>query len=54
MPGWRVADVAVNNGRTVITLDHDRAGSGAAVLRLAAVCDSTGTRVVGPTPLPHS
>jgi tRNA A-37 threonylcarbamoyl transferase component Bud32 len=43
VPGWRVADVAVNNGRTVITLDHDRAGSGAAVLRLAAVCDTTGT-----------
>ena len=43
VPGWRVADVAVNNGRTVITLDHDRAGSGAAMLRLAAVCDATGT-----------
>jgi hypothetical protein len=43
VPGWRVADVAVNNGRTVITLDHDRAGSGAAVLRLARVCDTTGT-----------
>ena len=24
--GWTVAEVAVNNGRSVITLDHDRAG----------------------------
>jgi tRNA A-37 threonylcarbamoyl transferase component Bud32 len=49
LPGWNIADVAVNNGRTVITLDHDRAGSGAAVLRLAAVCDTTGT-VEAPSP----
>src|SRR5829696_7005471 len=27
--GWSVAEVAVNNGRSVITLDHDRAGTGA-------------------------
>jgi tRNA A-37 threonylcarbamoyl transferase component Bud32 len=51
VPGWRVADVAVNNGRSVITLDHDRAGSGAAVLRLARVCDTTGT-VEAPSPAP--
>ena len=50
-PGWKVADVAVNNGRSVITLDHDRAGSGAAVLRLAAVCDTAGT-VEAPSPAP--
>jgi membrane-associated phospholipid phosphatase/tRNA A-37 threonylcarbamoyl transferase component Bud32 len=43
VPGWTVADVAVNNGRTVITLDHDRAGKGAVVVRLAGVCDTTGT-----------
>jgi hypothetical protein len=49
--GWTVADVAVNNGRSVITLDHDRAGNGAAVLRLAAVCDTAGaTEMPSPPP----
>ncbi len=42
VPGWTVADVAVNNDRSVITLNHDRAGSGAVVLRLAAACDTAG------------
>lgn len=42
VPGWMVADVAVNNGRSVITLDHDRAGKGAVVARLAASCDTAG------------
>ena len=51
VPGWTVGDVAVNDGRTVITLDHDRAGSGAAVLRLARVCDTTGS-VEAPSPAP--
>jgi tRNA A-37 threonylcarbamoyl transferase component Bud32 len=51
VPGWTVADVAVNNGRSVITLDHDRAGSGAVVVRLAAVCDTVGT-VETPSPTP--
>ncbi|HZD73214.1 MAG TPA: hypothetical protein VE776_04900, partial [Actinomycetota bacterium] len=41
--GWTVADVAVNNGRSVIVLDHDRAGKGTVVVRLAAGCDTTGT-----------
>ncbi|HZD68363.1 MAG TPA: hypothetical protein VFA45_05440, partial [Actinomycetes bacterium] len=41
--GWTVADVAVNNGRSVIVLDHDRAGKGAVVVRLAAGCHTTGT-----------
>ena len=27
--GWTVANVAVNDGRSVITLNHDRAGTGA-------------------------
>jgi tRNA A-37 threonylcarbamoyl transferase component Bud32 len=49
--GWTVADVAVNNGRSVITLDHDRAGNGAAVLRLTAVCDTTGATAM-PSPPP--
>jgi hypothetical protein len=40
--GWRVANVAVNNGRAVVTLDHDRAGAGAVVVRMAAACDPAG------------
>jgi tRNA A-37 threonylcarbamoyl transferase component Bud32 len=51
LPGWRVADVAVNDGRSVITLDHDRAGTGAAVLRLAAACDPAGA-AQAPPPAP--
>jgi hypothetical protein len=51
LPGWRVADVAVNDGRTVITLDHDRAGEQAVVARLTAACDITGT-VQTPSPVP--
>jgi hypothetical protein len=43
---WRVAKVAVNNGRSVITLDHDRGGRAAAVVRLTASCDSAGAREV--------
>jgi hypothetical protein len=51
LPGWTVADVAVNDGRSVITLDHDRAGTGAAVLRLARNCDPAGA-VQAPPPAP--
>jgi hypothetical protein len=51
LPGWKVADVAVNNGRSIITLDHDRAGKGAVVARLAAACDTTGA-VETPSPAP--
>ena len=40
--GWSVAEVAVNNGRSVITLDHDRAGAAALVVRLTAACDPSG------------
>jgi hypothetical protein len=40
--GWTVAEVAVNNGRSLITLDHDRAGRGAVVVELAASCDLAG------------
>jgi hypothetical protein len=29
LAGWRVASVTVNRGRSVITLDNDRAGRGA-------------------------
>jgi tRNA A-37 threonylcarbamoyl transferase component Bud32/membrane-associated phospholipid phosphatase len=47
--GWSVAQVAVNNGRSLITLDHDRAGGEALVLRLTAACDPSGA-VEGPSP----
>jgi hypothetical protein len=46
--GWRVAEVAVNDGRSVITLDHDRAGAAALVVRLTAACDPSGA-VQGPS-----
>ncbi len=42
LAGWTVADVAVNDGRSVVTLDHDRAGVGAVVVRLTAACDTSG------------
>jgi tRNA A-37 threonylcarbamoyl transferase component Bud32 len=51
LPGWTVAEVAVNNGRSVITLDHDRAGKRAVVARLTAACDTTGA-VETPSPAP--
>jgi hypothetical protein len=31
--------VTVNNGRSVITVDHDRAGKAAVVVELTAACD---------------
>jgi hypothetical protein len=44
--GWSVAEVAVNNGRSVITLHHDRAGKRAVVVRLTSSCDLAGTAEV--------
>jgi hypothetical protein len=44
--GWTVAEVAVNNGRSVITVDHDRAGQRAVVVRLTAACDLAGATEV--------
>jgi serine/threonine protein kinase len=44
--GWRVAEVTVNNGRSVITLDHDRSGRAAMVVTLTASCDRAGTKEV--------
>jgi hypothetical protein len=44
--GWEVTEVAVNDGRSVITLDHDRAGKGAVVVRLTAACDLAGATEV--------
>src|SRR5215216_575204 len=43
---WTVAEVAVNNGRSLITLNHDQAGSGAMVVRLTASCDLAGATEV--------
>jgi tRNA A-37 threonylcarbamoyl transferase component Bud32/membrane-associated phospholipid phosphatase len=48
--GWSVGNVAVNDGRSTITLNHDRAGEGALVVRLAAACDPGGA-VQGPSPV---
>jgi tRNA A-37 threonylcarbamoyl transferase component Bud32 len=49
--GWSVARVTVNDGRSVLTLDHDRAGAGALVVRLTAACDPTGVPE-GPSAFP--
>jgi len=46
--GWNVAEVAVNNGRSLITLNHDRAGDRALVVRLTAACEVNGA-VEGPS-----
>ena len=48
--GWSVAEVTVNDGRSVLTLNHDRAGDGALVVRLTATCDQAGA-VVGSSPV---
>jgi serine/threonine-protein kinase RIO1 len=40
--GWQLNMLAVNAGRSVITLGHDRAGAGAVVIQLTATCDPTG------------
>jgi membrane-associated phospholipid phosphatase/tRNA A-37 threonylcarbamoyl transferase component Bud32 len=37
-PGWSVGPVTVNDGRSVIPLNHDRAGTGVLVVRLTAGC----------------
>jgi membrane-associated phospholipid phosphatase/serine/threonine protein kinase len=50
LPGWSISDVTVNDGRTVATFNHDRAGEQALVLRLAATCD-TGDAVEAPSQL---
>jgi hypothetical protein len=41
-----VAKVTVNDGRSVITPHHDRAGPGAAAVRLSADCDVRGASLV--------
>jgi hypothetical protein len=42
LAGWVLAEVAVNDGRSITTLDHDRAGTGVVEARLTAACDTTG------------
>jgi tRNA A-37 threonylcarbamoyl transferase component Bud32 len=49
--GWSVVEVTVNDGRSVITLDNDRAGKGAVVVQLTASCDPTGAAEV-PSQMP--
>jgi membrane-associated phospholipid phosphatase len=49
--GWSVALVTVNDGRSVLTLDHDRAGGAALVVRLTASCTPSGA-VEGPSATP--
>ena len=49
--GWTVATVQVNEHHSVVTLDSDRAGEGAAVLRLEEACDVTAA-VSAPSDLP--
>jgi membrane-associated phospholipid phosphatase/tRNA A-37 threonylcarbamoyl transferase component Bud32 len=44
--GWTLSNATVNNGRSVLTLDNDRAGIGAMVIRLAATCDPAGASQV--------
>jgi tRNA A-37 threonylcarbamoyl transferase component Bud32 len=49
--GWTLANVAVNDGRSVITLDHDRAGAGVMVVRMTAGCDIGGaTQILSAQP----
>jgi tRNA A-37 threonylcarbamoyl transferase component Bud32/membrane-associated phospholipid phosphatase len=49
--GWTVANITVNDGRSVLTLDHDRAGVAALVVRLTAGCDPSAA-VEGPSANP--
>jgi hypothetical protein len=47
--GWMVGNVTVNDGRSVIPLNHDRAGTGVLVIRLTAGCDLRGPPRSAPT-----
>jgi tRNA A-37 threonylcarbamoyl transferase component Bud32/membrane-associated phospholipid phosphatase len=46
--GWQVTEVTANNGRSMLVLDHDRAGERALVVRLTTACDPGGA-VEGPS-----
>jgi hypothetical protein len=41
-PGWTVGDANARNGWSGFTLDHDRAGGAAMIVRLTATCDPAG------------
>jgi tRNA A-37 threonylcarbamoyl transferase component Bud32/membrane-associated phospholipid phosphatase len=50
-PGWSFRLLTVNNGRSTITVDHDRAGPKAIDLRFADSCEVSGaTEVVADVP----
>jgi hypothetical protein len=49
--GWSVSTVKVNEHHSVVTLDSDRAGDGAAVLRFEDACDVSDA-VSAPSELP--
>jgi tRNA A-37 threonylcarbamoyl transferase component Bud32/membrane-associated phospholipid phosphatase len=46
-PGWKFRMMAVNAGRSVINVGHDRAGPQAVEITLTATCDPTGATAVG-------
>ena len=43
LPGWRMLGANARNGWSGFTLDHDRAGSRALVVRLTPACDPAGS-----------
>ena len=44
--GWSFRMLTVNDGRSITTLDHDRAGSHAIEVRLAEACELGGATEV--------
>jgi membrane-associated phospholipid phosphatase/tRNA A-37 threonylcarbamoyl transferase component Bud32 len=44
--GWSVGPVTVNDGRSVIRLNHDRAGTSVLIVQLMAGCDTQGASQV--------
>src|SRR5215211_6290803 len=42
LPGWKLAGANARNGWSQLTLNHDRAGEHAMVMRLTATCDPAG------------
>jgi len=44
--GWKLRSVTVNDGRSVLTLNNDRAGTGAMVVRLSTGCDIRGATLL--------
>jgi hypothetical protein len=44
--GWSIGPVTVNDGRSVIRLNHDRAGTNVLIVQLTAGCDTQGASQV--------